>query len=141
MGTSVGAQAALGIGLVSAYGTEVMPTTFYPMVSEGLDRGQQFDVTKGMRSDAPRVRTASMVQLGKRDARGPVAIELNQKGAGKALKWALGAAASSQPDAGGNPTVYDHLFSPAASLAAQMNSVEVGWLDLAGSPFSKTLGS
>lgn len=141
MSTSVGAQGQVGIARETTFGTSVTPTRFYPFTTEGIDANQDWNVTKAMRSDAPRVRTASMRQAGKRDARGPMSVEVNNKGFGMLLRAALGTVATTQPASGTDPTVYDHTFSPAATLGTEFYTVEVGWADLASSPYSKTLKS
>lgn len=141
MGQSIGSQGVLLLGKETTYGTPVTPSRAYPFTTEGLDRGQARDITKAMRGDFPRFAQASQQQLGKRDARGPIGIECNNKGLGYLLKATLGASAISQPSAGPDPTVYEQLYTPAASLAAEMHTVEVGWFDLAANPFSKTLVS
>lgn len=127
------------IGIETTYGTAVTPTRVIPFISENIQRVPDRIESKALRSDAPRILTQTQFADGKVDPKGPLAVEVYNKGFGMFLKWALGTVAITQPNSGTDPTVYDQTFSSAASLAVQMMTLEIGWNDLAGSPFSKTI--
>jgi hypothetical protein len=52
--------------------------------------------------------TQTQFQQGKTGAKGPLEVEIYNKGFGKFLKMALGTSATTQPSVGTDPTVYDH---------------------------------
>src|SRR5262249_46851663 len=112
-----GLAAQLGIVDESTYGTAVTVTRFYDFVSENVNLSVDRIEAKGLRAGARVLKSAQWV-AGKKSIAGPVELEVWNKGYGLWLKHAFGAVTSTQPDSVGNPTVWDHTFTP-GDLAAK----------------------
>lgn len=139
MATSVGSSGQVMIGLESTSGTAVAPTRVIPFVSENIQSAPDFLESKAIRSDSPRVKIQAQRLRGKIDPKGPLQVEIYNKGFGMFLKWAFGQATITQPAVGTDPTVYDQTFKPYSTLGTQSMTCEVGWTDISGSAFSKTI--
>jgi hypothetical protein len=136
MGIPSGLGAQVGMVAEVTYGTAVTVTRFFEFIDES------FDFTRGrMESAALRPGTRIMRSddwaASEKAVGGSLGVELQTKGLGILLKHAFGGVATSQPDAPGNPTVYEHLFTPGDLPAA---TVQVGRPDTAGTaqPFTYT---
>lgn len=119
---SSGLFAQVGLAAESTYGTAVAVTRFYEFLDES------FEFTRG-RMESAALRTGTRIMrsddwaAGEKSVAGALAVELQTKGLGLLLKHCLGAVNTSQPDAGGAPTVYEHLFTLGALPSA---TVQVG---------------
>jgi len=117
----LGVNTWMGLADESTYGTFVTPTKFFEINSETL--------TKEIR----KIRSSSVYQSAMRAGRkvpgaiacsGDVVLDLTWEGWSLFLKHLLGSVATTQPDASAAPTVYDHAFSPTATLPTGM-SIEI----------------
>lgn len=138
--TALGYRSQLGVAEEVTYGTLVTPDRFFEFVSEGIKTTRNRIESNGLRNRE----FQSRFKPGSISPEGPINMELATKGFGLWFKHALGAVATSQPDATGNPTVYDHLFTagdlddrsltvqlgrdefPFAYTGAKVNSLEIG---------------
>lgn len=103
----------LGIAEQAAFDTAVAPTAYMEFNSEELVLEIEEILSEGIRATAGRSRRVQ----GQRSVGGTVDFEVFPHGGiGYILKHALGAVATSQPDVGNNPTVYEHVFTLANEL-------------------------
>lgn len=116
MPVGLGYKATLGIGEETTYGTTVARAKFLELVNggDGLARVQPLVRTQSMRSVG--VRGDIDVIQGLESVEGNLIFEMPYDGSEKMLKHAFGTVASSQPDGVGDPTVYQHIFTPADTL-------------------------
>jgi len=123
-----GLSAQLGIAEESTYGTPVTVTRFYEYLSEGLALEIERIESQALRSGT-RIQRSDRWSSGQKSVGGDVEMELANKSFGLLFKHMLGAVTSAQPDAGGNPTVWEHTFSPGdlpTSLTVQVGRTDVG---------------
>lgn len=117
-----GLSAQLGIVDEVTYGTKVAVTRFFEFTEESVKNDIARIESKGLRAGTRVRRSQQWVPGGKKPG-GDVRIEVGNKGFGLWLKHMFGAVSSAQPDAGGNPTVWEHTFTPGdltgKSLTAQ----------------------
>lgn len=125
-----GLASQLGIVDETTYGTPVTVTRFYDMVQENVNLDVARIEAKGLRAAARTIKSAQWV-AGKKSIAGPVDLEVWNKGYGLWLKHCFGAVTSSQPDVGGNPTVWDHTFTP-GDLAGKSLTMQIGRPDQTG---------
>lgn len=122
-----GLSAQLGIVDESTYGTPVTVTRFYEFVEESMALEIERIESAGLRTGT-RVQRSDRWVAGQKNVGGSIKMELANKSFGLWLKHAMGGVASAQPDAGGNPTVYEHTFTPGdlpVSFTAQLGRTGV----------------
>lgn len=134
---ATGIYGQLGYAAESTYGTPVTPTRFAEFFNESFAEPDNAIKTAGIRSGVI-VQRQDRVAQGFEDPRGGFELELHNKGMGLLLKHLVGSVSSAQPDAGGNPTVWEHTITP-GSLDALSLTFEIGWKDTAGNGFRKTV--
>src|SRR5882757_7032538 len=111
----------------STYGTAVTPNRTYEFRDESLKLDAARIESSALRSGA-RVQRSDRWVAGKKSVGGDATFELANKSMGLLFKHALGGVATTQPDNIGNPTVYDHTFTPGdfpTSLTAQVGRPDV----------------
>jgi tail tube protein len=120
------------------YGTYVAPTRFTEFLSESVQNQIKRVESEGMRP-GNRILRSYQWAPGGQAVDGDIEMEVGTKGFGLWWKHAFGAVATTQPDAGGNPTVYDHTFSP-GDLVGKSLTVQVGRVASTGTvtPFTYT---
>jgi Phage tail tube protein len=130
-----GLSAQLGTAEESTYGTPVTVDRFFEFRSETLKLNIDRIASTALRS-GQRVLRSDRWATGKRSGGGDITMELATKSFGRWFKHALGAVATNQPDAGGNPTVYLHTFTPGDLPTGQ--TIQIGRPDTGGTvrPFS-----
>lgn len=125
MTTGTGIDAQLGFAEESTYGTFVAPTRFFEFLSAAI----KADVGKiyGQGLGRGRVERSDRMATYVKGAAGSIELEVQTKGFGFFFKHMLGAVATAQPDAAGNPTVYKqtHTLDPDA-LRGKSLTVQVG---------------
>jgi Phage tail tube protein len=134
-----GLSAQLGIvAETPSYGTNTVVTRFYEFVSESVKQDIARIESKGLRAGNRVLRTQQWVPGGKKPA-GDIEMEVGNKGFGLWLLHAFGAVATSQPSAGPDPTVYEHLFTP-GDITGKSLTVQIGRPDQAAvvRPFTYT---
>jgi hypothetical protein len=99
-----GLFAQLGMSAESTYGTFVTPARFYEFLDESLDFTRGRMESAALRSGTRVMRSDDWAASEKAVA-GGLSLELQTKGLGLLLKHCFGSVATSQPDAGGAPTV------------------------------------
>lgn len=116
MPVGLGHKAVLGIGEESTYGTPVTRTKFLELVGggDGLVVDEEKIESQSMKEIG--VRGDYEVQQGSVDVKGTVTFEVPYDGAEKIFKHAFGSVATSQPDSGADPLVYQHIFTMADAL-------------------------
>lgn len=119
-----GLASQLGIIDEVTYGTPLAVTRFYDLVQENINLGISRIEAKGLRAGARVLKTAQWVP-GKHSIAGPIDLEVWNKGYGLWLKHMFGGVTSTQPDSVGNPTVWDHTFTP-GDLAGKSLTVQFG---------------
>jgi hypothetical protein len=92
------------------YGTAVTPDNFLEFTSETLERRQQVAVSQGIKSG--RRYGGQGRRITRNDAGGVVNFEVPTEGFGLLFEYLLGDVATTQPDATGSATVYEHTFTP-----------------------------
>ncbi|MFN2384137.1 MAG: phage tail tube protein [Gemmatimonadota bacterium] len=123
-----GLSAQLGIVDESTYGTPVTVTRFYEFISESLKCEIERIESAALRSGT-RVQRSDRWAAGKKNVGGDIEMELANKSFGLWWKHIMGGVATSQPDAGGNPTVYLYTFTPGdlpVGLTAQVGRTDIG---------------
>src|SRR3954465_1580378 len=123
-----GLSAQWGGGDESVYGTPVTVTRFYEFTGDGPVLEIERMESAGLRSGTRVMRSDRWV-AGKKNVSGDLELELANKSFGLLLKHMMGGVATAQPDAGGNPTVYKHTFTPGdlpTSMTVQMGRPDVG---------------
>jgi len=102
-----GLATQIGFAEEAAYGTRTAPSRFLDLISESLvfDPGRR--ESKSIRPNK-RVLGSQRWQPSKKTVSGSVELPFLDAGMGMLLKHALGSISSAQPDAAGNPTVYEH---------------------------------
>ena len=121
----------------SPYGTAVAVTRGGEFEDESFKQTIQRMETTGVRTGV-RFTRSDRWQAGRKDVQGSYSTEVLNKGFGLLLKHIFGAVVIAQPDAGGNPTVYDHTLTP-GPLDALSLTKEFGFKDTAGNAFKKTI--
>src|SRR5215468_1111076 len=128
MGLPSGLAGQLGIKTETTYGTPVTVDRFYEFTEESLALDIGRIESAAVRSGT-RVQRSDRWTSGARSVAGDVSIEVVNKSLGLWLSHAIGTGVTSQPDAGGNPTVYLHTFTPSdlpTSFTAQVGRPDVG---------------
>jgi tail tube protein len=106
-----GLSAQFGVAEETTYGTPVTPTRFYEFTKETLKQDIKRIESAGLRAGT-RIQRSDRWVPGVKSVGGVVTMELADRSFGLWWKHALGSVASAQPDAGGNPTVWRHTFTP-----------------------------
>lgn len=121
-----------GTGVETTYGTPVTPDRWYEIVSEGIERQHNVLQSSGLRAGARNLRRGSRRALTHRWAGGPVELEVADRGMGRLFNHMLGGSPTiTQPDAGGAPTVYQHVYEM-GSTAGKSLTIQKGLRDQAG---------
>lgn len=89
------------------YNTPVVVTRFLEYTKEGLNQDIERIESKGMRPNRRVLATDDWV-AGRIGVNGPIEFEVSNKGFGLPLKHLLGTITSAQPNAGPDPTVWEH---------------------------------
>lgn len=103
-----GQIAHLGIGKETTWGIPVAASDYLQLISEGLNKDIEQVISQAKKGivDEP----ASFEGLN--SIAGDVSAEVHPGSIGHLLRSALGAPVTTQPDGVGNPTVYQHVFTP-----------------------------
>lgn len=101
-----GRDTQFGFGEEVTYGTPVAPTRFLEILEEEVQADNERIESEGLR---PNRRVQHHWAPNRKGAEGDVELEWMDKGMGLVAKHMLGAIATSQPDAAGAPTVFEHL--------------------------------
>lgn len=109
---STASKAQVGAITESVYGTGVVVTKFFDFIDESMGYNQDRMESASLRAQVRHLSTANW-DLGKIDISGDVNMELRPKGHGFWWGHAIGTAVTTQPNAGPDPTVYLHTFTPA----------------------------
>jgi hypothetical protein len=130
-------DAQLGFGVESVYGTAVTPTRWIEFLSDTVKKDKTRILSRGLRAGGSKVQPRG-ARTGSIRASGDIEAEIQTKAMGLYFKHLFGAVAVTQPDAGGNPTVYDQTFTP-AGVAGLSGTLESAFLDDDGNPHRKTI--
>ena len=128
-----GFKKQVGFGEQAAFETKVSPTAYLEFTSEDLTKKQAEILSGGITGSAGVTRRI----LGAIDVSGSIDFEIFPEGSiGLILKHAMGAVSTTQPDAIGNPTVYEHEFTladtiPEHGLTIPINR-DIGTIDYFG---------
>jgi len=116
MPTGLGHKAYLGLGQETTWGTPVARTKFLELVSGGdtLVVNEQKIISQGVQGIG--VRGDLEVAKGAISVEGSLTVEHTYDGLEVLLKHAFGAVTSTQPNAAGDPTVWQHVFTIADAL-------------------------
>ena len=123
-----GLSAQIGIVDEVTYGTPVTVTRFYEFITENLKLEIERIESQALRSGT-RVQRSDRWSSGQKSVGGDVELELANKSFGLWFKHIFGGVVSAQPDGGGNPTVWEHTFTPGdlpTSFTAQVGRTDVG---------------
>lgn len=123
MGIPSGVGAQLMTGEESTHGTAVTVDRGYEFISESLSKEIERLESAGLRAGT-RVLRSDRWASGAVTVGGDIEMEVANKSFGRWLKHMFGGVATAQPDAGGNPTVYEHTFTPGDLPAGQ--TIQVG---------------
>lgn len=107
----MGLRSQLGVAVEAEYGTGVTPDRFFEFNSETLERRNRTIQSNGIRAAGRNLRRGARRSLVGRDGGGNVVLEVGPDQFGVFFEHALGAVATTQPDATAAPTVYEHLFT------------------------------
>jgi len=131
-----GLFAQLGMAAETTYGDPATVSRFFAFLDESMDHTIGRLESAGLHPGKRVLRSEDWAASEKAVA-GAMSVELKTKGLGLLLKHCFGSVATSQPDAAGAPTVYEHLFTPGTLPAA---TVQVGRPDSSGTvqPFTYT---
>jgi hypothetical protein len=124
MAIGLGHKSYIGFADESTWGTPVARTKFLELVTggDGLAVKEEKILVQGVKDIG--VRGDIEVQQGAVSVEGSLTFEVPYDGAEKFFKHAFGSVASSQPNAGTDPTVWQHIFTIADALPAGM-TIEV----------------
>jgi hypothetical protein len=100
-----------GFAEETVYGTAVSPAKYLEFLNESLHLENEVQTSAGIRPGTRYGRGARR-RVTKQSAMGGVAFEVPVNGMGLLFEHLLGTVATTQPDAGGAPTVYHHEFTP-----------------------------
>lgn len=106
-----GALAHLGLGKEATWGTAVAASDYLKFVSEGITKEIEQVIAESMSGivdEAPSFE-------GMHTITGDISTDVYPNSLGHLLRSAFGAPTTTQPDAVNNPTVYQHVFTPAQS--------------------------
>lgn len=101
----------LGVKREAAFGTPEVVDRFLEFNSETIKRNKITLQSDAIRARGRASRRGSRRVVTGRGAAGDIVFEVAPAGSGIWFEQALGAVATSQPDAAGSPTVFEHLFS------------------------------
>jgi hypothetical protein len=104
-----GALTHVGLGKEATWGTAVAATDFLQFVSEGLNEEIEQVISAAQRGIADEPPSFE----GMHNIAGDLSFEVYPNILGHILRAAFGAPVTTQPDAVNNPTVYQHVFTPA----------------------------
>lgn len=107
----MGLLSQLGAKAETVYGTPVVVDRFYPVLSETLERNNRTMQSDAIRATGRSLRRDDARTLVGHEGAGELRLEVAPSLYGLWFTQALGAVDTSQPDAGGSPTVYEHLFT------------------------------
>lgn len=111
----VGVNSFIGIGEQTSYDSPVGVTKYVPMLSGG-DSVKRNDATIESNSIDSVGYKSTRYRKGKIDVSGSENIEISYEGTELFWEDLFGTVTTSQPNAGGAPTVYDHTFTVADAL-------------------------
>ncbi len=117
-----GLSAQLGIVDEVTYGTPVVVTRFYEFTEESMQMEIERIESSGLRGGV-RVQRSDRWISAQKNVNGEITMELAQKSFGLWFKHMLGGVATTQPNVGTDPTVFDHTFTPGdlpVSFTAQL---------------------
>lgn len=125
-----GLSAQFGMVDETTFGTSPTMTRFLEFNSETV--GQTIDRynSSGMRINRRVLRTTQWAN-GRKSVQGDVEFEIQQQGMGLLFKHMMGGVASSQPNAGSFPTVWEHTFT-VGQLDGKSFSCQIGAGDATG---------
>lgn len=131
-----GLSAQIGIAEETVYGTAVAPNRYYEFVNESLKLDVARIESAGLRAGT-RVLRSDRWASGKKSVGGDIEMELANKSFGLWLRHCFGGVATTQPDAAGAPTVFDHTFTP-GDLGGRSLTIQAGRPDIGGTvrPFA-----
>ncbi len=113
----------------TTYGTAVTVTRFLEFNTESIKQSIGRIESTGLRPSRRVVRSAQWAAA-RISVDGDIEFDVSSNGFGLLFKHALGAIATSQPNAGSNPTVYEHLATVGAtdgkSFTAQIGAGDTG---------------
>jgi len=104
-------KAQVGAVTETVYGTPVVVTKFFDFTGESMMREQERMESASLRAQS-RIITTDNWALGAINVAGDVEMELRPKGHGFWWNHAIGGLVTTQPNAGPDPTVYKHTFTP-----------------------------
>lgn len=107
MALAGGLSAQFGMAAETTVGTAVTPTRFLEFNADTLEQTIARIESSGLRPNR-RVLRSTQWNAGRIGVQGDVDFEVNSNGFGLLFKAALGTIATSQPNAGSFPTVYEH---------------------------------
>jgi hypothetical protein len=108
---SVASKAQVGAINEVTYGTAVVVTKFFDFIDESMAYDQDRMESASLRAQVRHL-SSSNWDLGKVDVGGDISMELRPKGHGFWWNHAIGGVVSTQPNAGPDPTVWLHTFTP-----------------------------
>lgn len=119
-------RSQIGAITEDVFGTFKAPTRFFEFTSETLNRNKRSITSSNIRARSSRglQRSARRVVTG-RDGTGRVNMDAGPDGLGLWLLHMLGAVATTQPDAMGAPTAYQHVFT-LGSLQGKSLTIQKG---------------
>lgn len=129
-----GLYTQFGFGEEVAWGTDVAPTRFLPIVDEDLSDSFERITSESLMAG---IKVDDYWAENRKGVEGGVTFEVFNKGFGLLLKHIFGAIASAQPSVGPDPTVWEHTAT-LGGLDGKSLSVQVGVPDVAGTvnPFT-----
>lgn len=103
-----GALTHIGVGKETTWGTAVAATDYLRFLSESLTEEIEQVTSEALGG----IFDEAASYEGARTVAGDVVVEAYPNALGYLLRAAFGAPVTTQPDAAGNPTVYQHVFTP-----------------------------
>lgn len=131
-----GLSAQVGFGVETTPGTAVTPTRFFDFNDESIKFNRERIESKSLH---PGRKTANLWVPGKQGGSGDVDFEVTPNAFGLIAKNMLGANATTQPNAGSNPTVYLHT-SKVGTIDAQSLTTQFGRTGTSGTTDPYTYG-
>lgn len=103
-----GALTHVGLGKETTFGTPVAASDYIQFASEGITEEIEQVISQSLNNTVDEPPTFE----GLHSIAGELSFEVFPNVLGHILRSALGAPATTQPDATNNPTVYEHIFTP-----------------------------
>ena len=129
MASAGGLSAQFGMVDETTFGSAPTVTRFLEFNNESVQQTIERIPSSGLRVNR-RVLRSTQWTAGRKNITGDVEFEVQQQGMGLLLKHCFGTVTSAQPNAGSNPTVYEHTFKVGAldgkSFTAQIGMGDVG---------------